>query len=228
MCILASLMTSFTLVVPIVVAIVIAIVLSLGALIPEFFKAKERRRRSCKSDIEQGIGNSMLEWEDIDTLAQRWKQSRTDIYWILSDLLRESLTAKDGKGKDLYQKIKELMKKQQDTEPFSELPESIRMHIETVSSRFTAKGDEVLRPLVSSICDTIVEADRKAEAQRSFTKYSFFVGIISLLIGIASLTFAITQIRSDINERIPRNTKTVTTSPESGEMNIQHPTRNNQ
>lgn len=90
--------------------------------------------------------------------------------------------------------MKGLLKKQQSFEPFSELPESIRIHIENVSSQFQEGGDEALRPLVTAICDTIIEAENKASAQRAVTKYSFVVGITSLLIGIASLVFALSQI----------------------------------
>jgi hypothetical protein len=129
----------------------------------------------------------------------------TDIYFVLSDLLNESLMNKEDSGKQLYEKVKELLLKQQQSEPFSELPESIRIHIENVSSQFNENGNETLRPLVSSIRDTIIEAERKAEAQRLYTKYSCLVGIISLLIGIASLIFAINKIRSEANTEIPNN-----------------------
>ena len=91
----------------------------------------------------------------------------------------------------LYQKVKELLKTEHNTEPFAELPESIRIHVENVSSRFRESGDEVLRPLAAAICDTIVESNKKSDTQRKLTTWSFFVGIIGLLIGIISLDFAI-------------------------------------
>ncbi len=172
-------------------------------------EAKKKRRRSCKADIQEGLGNDLLEWEDLDIVAQRWNQSRADIHYILSDLLHESLSAKDEKGKQLYQKVKGLLKKQQSSEPFSELPESIRIHVEGISSRFAKDGDEVLRPLVTAICDTIVEADNKASAQRAITKYSFVVGITSLLIAIASLVFALSEIRDHAAQTDPNNSTSI-------------------
>jgi hypothetical protein len=173
------------------------------------FEAKKRRRRSCKADIQDGLKNDLLEWEDLDILAQRWKQSRADVHWILSDLLHESLSGKDEKGKELCQKVKGLVKKQQSTEPYSELPESIRIHVEGISSRFSERGDEVLRPLVTAICDIIVEADNKASAQRAITKYSFVIGITSLLIGIASLAFALSEIRAHTAQEVPNNSTSI-------------------
>jgi len=162
-----------------------------GYLITFFSEVRTKQRRSCKSDIQMGIENGILQWDDLTILAQRWNQSRTDIHWILSDLIHESLSSKNEKEKVLYEKIKELLKTEHNTEPFAELPESIRIHIENVSSRFRDSGDEVLRPLAAAICDTIVESNKKSVAQRKLTTWSFFVGIISLLIGITSLVFAI-------------------------------------
>ncbi len=152
--------------------------------------------RDEPNDIQQGIENGILQWDDLAVLAQRWNQSRTDIHWILSDLLHESLASKDEKGKVLYQKVKDLLKTEYNTEPFAELPESIRIHVENVSSRFRESGEEVLRPLAAAICDSIVESNKKSEAQRKFSIWSFFVGIISLFIGVASLVFAISVMTS--------------------------------
>jgi hypothetical protein len=162
-----------------------------GYFITYFTEVRTKQRRSCKNDIQQGIENGILQWDDLSILAQRWNQNRSDIHWILSDLLHESLSSKDEKEKVLYQKVKELLKTEHNTEPFAELPESIRIHIENVSSRFREGGDEVVRPLAAAICDTIVESNKKSESQRKLTTWSFFVGIISLFIGITSLVFAI-------------------------------------
>lgn len=158
--------------------------------------ARRKRRRALKNDIVMGIVNGVLQWEDLEILCQRWRQSRTDLHWILSDILHESLCEEADKSQELYKRVKELLSEQQKAEPFAELPESIRMHIEQLSSRFRENGDEVVRPLAASICDTIIEADRRHEKQKMITKYSFVVGVISLLIGIVSLFFAISQISS--------------------------------
>jgi hypothetical protein len=163
----------------------------IGYFISSITSIKTTQRRSCKNDIKQGIENGLLQWDDLSILAQRWNQSRADMHWILSDLLHESLASKDEKERVIYQKVKELLKTEHNTEPFAELPESIRIHVETVSSRFRENGEEVLRPLATAICDTIVESNKKSEGQRRFTIWSLFIGILSLLIGIASLVFAI-------------------------------------
>lgn len=158
--------------------------------------ARQKRRRALKNDIVKGIANGLLQWEDLEILCQRWRQSRTDLHWILSDLIHESLCEEADKSQELYKRAKELLSEQQKAEPFAELPESIRMHVEQISSRFRENGDETIRPLAASICDTIIEADRKNEKQKMIAKYSFIVGVISLLIGIASLFFAISQMSS--------------------------------
>jgi len=194
-----------------------------GYFITQLTEVKSKQRKACKNDILQGIENEMLEWEDLEILAQRWKQNRTDIHWILSDLLHESLTEKDDKGKQLYTKVKELLKTEQKTEPFAELPESIRIHVENVSSRFREDGDDVLRPLAASICDSIVESDKKSESQRKLTTWSFFVGIISLFIGILSLMFAIsvmTPTEREESKTMPNQElqPTVTTPVESDKV----------
>ena len=164
-----------------------------------------------KSDLLNGIEKNMLEWEDVCVLAKLWNQSNADIHKVLSDLLHDTLSEKkdyykDNKNHDddkhddnkekFYHKIKELLKEQQKNEPFSELPESIRIHIETISSRFSQDDDETLRPLVTSICDTIVEVNKKAERQRKIAMFSFLIGLASLLVGIASMVFAIKQINA--------------------------------
>lgn len=77
----------------------IFIAVAFAYLIPPLLAAKERRRRSFKTDIRSGLESGLLQWEDLDVLAQRWKQSRADIHWILSDLLHESLSAKDEKAR---------------------------------------------------------------------------------------------------------------------------------
>ena len=166
-----------------------------GYFLTYFFEVKtNQQRHSCKSDILQGIEKGMLQWDDLEILAQRWNQSRTDIHWILSDLLHDSLSSKDMKYADLYHNVKDLLETEHNTEPFAELPESIRIHIEGVATRFRESGIDVLRPLATSICDIIVESDKKAETQRKLTMWSFFVGIISLFVGIVSLAFAISVV----------------------------------
>jgi hypothetical protein len=165
----------------------------LGQLVITVTDARQKRRRAFKNDIQKGIENGMLQWEDLELLCQRWRQSRTDLHYVLSDLLHESLCGEEDKSKTLYKRVKELLFEQQKAEPFAELPESIRMHMEQLSSRFRENGDEVVRPLASSICDTIIEADRRNEKQKTIAKYSFVVGLVSLLVGIASLFFAVSQ-----------------------------------
>jgi uncharacterized membrane protein len=162
-----------------------------GYFLTFFTERRAKQRRACKEGIHQGIVSGMLQWDDLEILGHRWNQGRSDIHWILSDLLHESLSSKDENGQALYHKVKELLKTEHNTEPFAELPESIRLHVENVSSRFRENGDEVIRPLAAAICDSIVEAERKSEIQRKLTMWSFFVGIISLFIGVASLVFAI-------------------------------------
>ena len=169
------------------------VVAAFGYILAGRSETKTKDRRYCKKDIQEGIKSGMLQWEDLEILAQRWKQNRTDIHWILSDLLHESLTKPGKEGEILYGKIKELVKTEQSTEPFIELPESIRIHIENVSSRFREDGDDVLRPLAAAICDNIVVSSKKAESQRKLTIWSFLVGLISLLIGITGLVFALSS-----------------------------------
>lgn len=186
-------LSSFDIVLPALLGLMIAGLAQLAFVVTD---ARKKRRRAFKNDIVKGIVNGMLQWEDLEILCQRWRQSRTDLHWVLSDLLHESLCEEADRSKELYKRIKELLSEQQKAEPFAELPESIRMHMEQLSSRFRENGDEVVRPLAASICDTIIEADRRHEKQKLITKYSFVVGVVSLLVGIASLFFAVSQISS--------------------------------
>lgn len=167
--------------------------------------AKLKRRKAIKNDILKGIQKGRLQWEDLEYLCQRWKQSRTDLHWILSDVLHESLSGDSDEDGEQYEQVKKLLAEQQKAEPFAELPESIRIHIEQVSSRFREGGDEVVRPLASSICDTIIEADRRNEKQKTITKYSFIIGLVSLLLGIVSLLFAVAQ----LSDQRPTTTETI-------------------
>jgi hypothetical protein len=54
--------------------IIIAVGVLSSGIIPSFFEAKKKRRRSFKNAIQEGIVNGRLEWEDLEILAQRWKQ----------------------------------------------------------------------------------------------------------------------------------------------------------
>ena len=200
-------LSSFDIVLPVLISLLFA---GLAQLLIVLTDARQKRKRAFKNDIVKGIANGMLQWDDLEILCQRWSQSRTDLYWVLSDLLHESLCEETDKSQELYKRVKELLSEQQRFEPFAELPESIRMHMEQLSSRFRENGDEVVRPLATSIYDTIIEADRRYEKQKIITKYSFVVGVISLLIGIASLFFAVSQISStheQLNPTIKQSTE---------------------
>lgn len=190
---------SLDIILPVLFILMVVALVQLAVVVTD---ARQKRKRSFKNDIMKGLVKGMLQWEDLEILCQRWRQSRTDLHWILSDLLHESFCEEADKGQVLYKRVKELLSAQQKEEPFAELPESIRMHMEQLSSRFRENGDEVVRPLAASICDTIIEADRRHEKQKMITKYSFVVGVVSLLIGIVSLFFAISQI-SSTREQLP-------------------------
>lgn len=204
-------LSSFEIVIAVLMALLFA---GLAQLFSAVTDARQKRRRALKNDIVKGIVNGMLQWEDLEILCQRWGQSRTDLHWVLSDLLHESLCVETDRSEELYKQVKVLLSEQQKAEPFAELPESIRMHMEQLTSRFRENGDEVVRPLAASISDTIIEADRRYEKQKIITKYSFVVGVISLLVGIASLFFAVSQISStqeQLNPTIKQSTEQTAT-----------------
>lgn len=173
---------------------------------------KNLSKSKCQNDIKQGLQNGTLEPADVDLIAKRWNQDRQGIYWILSNLLRESLISSGKEDQKNIPAIRILIEEHKRLEPYAELPESIRIHMQQVAERFTKDGDKVLSPLATAISDVMIKADKQNDKQWKFTIWSFLITVFSFVVGVASLVFAIWQLQPQKNG-IPLSAPTKYTIP---------------
>ena len=143
---------------------------------------KARRRNSFSRELLKLFEKSPLDRKKIEILAKEYFLNSKDIQLAVRRAFKESLTAeKPSKEKSDY--FQGLYQDYERDEPFEGLPPDVRLHLERVRETLGEKNDHMLQPLASQLQSLNDENIRK-------NKKMLWVSVASLIIGIASFSFA--------------------------------------
>ena len=162
-----------------------------GAMIPMLKDwADTNWKKRLREQLGKAIANDKLEPEDLIHLAERWNQDRRNVLSILRSMLAESISGEIDGLIDKSSKLRELIKWHAEREPFAELPENIGIQLNTMKVQFPQSALNIgqLATSMSELYSTN-KADLKKQKLLSF--WGFLVGILGLLLSVASLYLAL-------------------------------------
>ncbi|WP_312781541.1 hypothetical protein [Acidovorax temperans] len=162
-----------------------------GAMIPILKDwAESNWRKRFKEQLGKAIANEKLEPEDLGHLAERWNQDRRSVLSTLRSMLAESISGEIDTLKDKSAKLRELIKWHSEREPFAELPENIGLQLNTMKTQFPASASNIGQ-LATSMSELYSSNKADLKKQKLYSFWGFLVGILGLLLSVASLYLAL-------------------------------------
>ncbi|QHP79364.1 hypothetical protein EO763_05085 [Pectobacterium odoriferum] len=145
------------------------------------------KRRKYEETIRKAINAEKIKNEDIYLLAERWSVKREKISVALNFILNDYLNEKDCTDERLG-KIRNLIVWHQENDPFSDLPDNIRLQLQHLQSTAIGCQDDVIK-LSKSLSDISISAKRQAKRERLMTYLSVILGVAGLVIGVIGLMY---------------------------------------
>ncbi|MCL6392507.1 hypothetical protein EXT73_18790 [Pectobacterium atrosepticum] len=145
------------------------------------------KRRKYEETIKKAIKSGRINNEDIYLLAERWAVKREKVSVVLSFILSDYLNEKDCTDEQL-EKIRNLIVWHQENDPFSDLPDNIRLQLQHLQSTTIGCQDDVIK-LSKSLSDISISAKRQAKRERLMTYLSVILGVAGLVIGVIGLMY---------------------------------------
>jgi hypothetical protein len=162
-----------------------------GAMIPIFKDwAESNWRKRFREQLEKAIANEKLETEDLIHLSERWSQDRRSVLSSLRSMLAESISEEKVNLKDKSSKLRGLIKWHAEREPFAELPENIGLQLNTIKIQFP-EAESNISQLATSMSELYATNKADLKKQKLYSFWGFLVGIIGLLLTVASLYLAL-------------------------------------
>ncbi|WP_421302038.1 hypothetical protein [Aeromonas veronii] len=162
-----------------------------GAMIPIFKDwAESNCRKRFRDQLRKAIENEKLESEDLVHLAERWNQDRRSVLSTLRCILAESISGDIDSLKDKSARLRELIKWHSEREPFAELPENIGLQLNTMKNLFPESASNIGQ-LATSMSELYSSNKADLKKQKLYSFWGFLVGILGLLLTVASLYLAL-------------------------------------
>lgn len=152
--------------------------------------AESNWKKRFREQVRNGILNGNLRPEDMQHLHERWSQDRQSVLFSLRIMLAEAISAEDEKLKDKADEIRTLIYSHSEREPFSELPENISLQLNSIR-KDNPEISEPVTQLAASLNELYSSNKAELSKQKKFSFWGFVVGIIGVLISIASLYIAL-------------------------------------
>ncbi|MEL0579073.1 hypothetical protein AACK17_10995 [Pectobacterium punjabense] len=143
------------------------------------------KRRKYKEMIKKAINTGRIKNEDIYLLAKRWSVKQEKISVVLNVILSDYLNEKNCADEQL-EKIRSLILWHQENDPFSDLPDNIRLQLQHLQKTAIGHHDDVNK-LSKSLSDISISAKRQARRERQMTYLSVILGVAGLIIGVIGL-----------------------------------------
>ncbi|GKX50316.1 hypothetical protein SOASR029_06250 [Budvicia aquatica] len=139
-------------------------------------------RRRYELVLKQAIAFDKLKNEDISLLATRWSVKKEKITASLIFILNDFLNDKDCSDEKLY-KIRDFISWHQDNDPFSDLPDDIKLQLQKIQKMADNGYQEDILRLSKSLSDIYISNQRKEKRARLISSFGLFIGIVGLLYG---------------------------------------------
>lgn len=157
---------------------IIALLMGLNS----FIMAKDIWKKRCKKSIIKGLINEKLDWKDVSLLAERWNLNNRELRRILLVILDEVFYNENHTGKK--EQIKNLIHEYDKREPFSDLPEDVKLQLNALMND---NNKDQIKHLASSLSDYGNKNQRNLKAAKNVSYWSLIVGIAGFIIGVLGL-----------------------------------------
>lgn len=143
-----------------------------------------RKRIKYEATLKNAISSGKINNEDIYTLAERWlvkkEKISLNLYFILSDYLNE----KDCDDEKLN-RIREIIIWHQEQNPFSDLPDDIKLQLQRLQGMASNCRNEILQ-LSKSLSEIYLSNQRRTRREQIVSRISLLVGIVGVMYGFFS------------------------------------------
>ncbi|HGK3860775.1 TPA: hypothetical protein ACJ12U_005046 [Klebsiella pneumoniae] len=166
----------------IIVVIVVTLTLFLTYLLNDVFKEVNKKR--FQKSIRNGIENNKIENNDIYILADKWLADKTSIQHCLNIALDYYINSDDKDNSKLV-RLREIINWHKKQDPFSELPENIRLQLTTLQN-LSDGNKEIVLQLSTSLSELYVSKQKSVRSERRITLISLILAILGLVYSVIS------------------------------------------
>ncbi|ELD0454363.1 hypothetical protein QPJ18_001421 [Escherichia coli] len=145
---------------------------------------KEIWKKRFEKSIRNGIKNNKIENNDIYILADRWPIGKTNIQHCLNMTLDYYINT-DDQDKAKLIRLREIISWHKKQDPFSELPENIKLQLITLQN-ISDKHSNLILHLSISLSELYISKEKKARSEKLISRGSLIVGIIGTAFTIMS------------------------------------------
>lgn len=169
---------------PAVVGAILGIIISAIPILIDTAKTNWRKR--FRQQIRLGIQTGVLNFKDIEHVAERWNQDRQSVLQSLRVLHSEAVSGEDSELAKHLETIRGLLIQHQALEPYAELPENISIQLSRLAE--TVPNDsKAISQLAASLSELYSSNQRELSKQKKFSFWGFVVGVIGVMLSIPGL-----------------------------------------
>ncbi|AUO01802.1 hypothetical protein C0558_08440 [Serratia marcescens] len=143
-----------------------------------------RREKRYEEKLKKAIDLGRLKNEDIYLLANRWLVKKEQIVSILYRLLDEYIDDKESNNEKL-DRVRNLLEWHQLNDPFSDLPDDVRLQLQQFQTIFTDGQEEIIR-LSKSLRDLYISNQQQQKRDRFLTWSGFAIGLVGIVLTLWS------------------------------------------
>ncbi|HEI8505957.1 TPA: hypothetical protein SLF17_003132 [Serratia marcescens] len=137
-----------------------------------------RRKKRYEEKLRKAIDLGRLKNEDIYVLANRWLVKKDQIASILHYLLDGYIDDKESNDEKL-ERVRNLIDWHQVNDPFSDLPDDVRLQLQHLQTLSTGGQDEIIR-LSKSLRDLYVSNQQQQKRDRRLAWSGFAIGLLGI------------------------------------------------
>ncbi|EGZ3995511.1 hypothetical protein AIA08_003317 [Salmonella enterica subsp. enterica serovar Wichita] len=135
-----------------------------------------------ESMIKKGIKNETLINDDIYTLAEHWRIKRENITTRLNFIFNNLMNSPRTDDKQLA-RLRDIMTWHKKQNPYSDLPENIALHLQSIS-RTCSDAEVEIHRLVLSLSEYSMSKQKASKRERLISRASLFTGIMGVVLAL--------------------------------------------
>ncbi|HIB8404946.1 TPA: hypothetical protein ACWX46_000776 [Enterobacter hormaechei] len=139
-------------------------------------------KKRVETGIKNGIEKNKIQSNDIYILAERWPIGKTNIQHCLNKVFDYYINTADQDTFKLV-KIREIIDWHKKQDPFSELPENIRLQLTTLQN-ISDENKEIVLQLSTSLSELYLSKEKCFRSEKRIAR-------ISLILAIAGVAYPI-------------------------------------
>jgi len=175
---------NFSLLLTLTAAFTIAVVqLVLKITLTDTDNYKQKKKEKLRRALEQSILSEKLQNEDLRHLLGLYGLTERDLVNVLRELLAEGLAGSSQSGNIEPAEIRRFLDWYAQEHPFSQLPENIRIQLETLKHELPNASSR-LRDLATSLTELYQKNQAEVKKQTRLAWVSLWFGILGVLLAL--------------------------------------------